>query len=72
MVLQELVLMSKSSPDSQAPKPPSFEEILSDLQNSSLQDVAFEHPSEVCPEVRKLKGHSFNLSNDKEHARELG
>lgn len=72
MVLQELVLMSKSSPDSQTPKPPSFEEILSDLQNSNSQDVAFEHPSEVCPEVRKLKGHSFNSNNDRDHASELG
>lgn len=67
MVLQDSLLMSKGSLAEQAPKPPSFEEILSDLKRSSSEDVAFQHPTEVCPAVKALRGHSLPLHGDKEH-----
>lgn len=63
--------MAKGSLTSQAPQPPSFEEILSDLQNSDCLDVAFQHPSEICPAVKRLRGHSILSSNDKDHTSEL-
>ncbi|KAK3732921.1 hypothetical protein QZH41_012682 [Actinostola sp. cb2023] len=69
MVLQDCLLMSKGSLAAQAPKPPGFEEILSDLRKSNSQDVAFQHPSEVCPAVKGLKGHAVPLHGDKDHTR---
>lgn len=60
--------MAKDSLASEAPKPPSFEDILSDLRCSDLQDVAFRQPSEVCPAVKGLIGHSSPTHGEKERA----
>lgn len=60
--------MAKDSLAAKAPKPPSFEEILSDLRGSGLQDVAFQHPTEVCPAVKGLIGHSSPSNGEKERA----